>query len=144
MTISRRDFWAKLFGIADKGTTILVSTHYMDEAERCHRLAILDKGSKVADGKPDVLQSSTGMSVVEVLADNPHEAQLALRQHRDIVSVTQLGIRLRILIPTRHDEPLKLVQACLRDKDVAAEVHLIPASLEDVFVASTRASGDRE
>jgi ABC-2 type transport system ATP-binding protein len=141
---NRRDFWAKLFGIADSGTTILVSTHYMDEAERCHRLAILDKGSKVADGKPDVLQSSTGMSVVEVLADNPHEAQLALRQHRDIVSVTQLGIRLRILIPTRHDDPLKLVQARLRDNDLAAEVHLIPASLEDVFVASTRASGDGE
>jgi len=141
---NRRDFWAKLFSIADSGTTILVSTHYMDEAERCHRLAILDKGRKVADGKPDVLQSSTGMSVVEVLADNPHEAQLALRQHRDIVSVTQLGIRLRILIPTRHDEPLEIVQACLRDNDLAAEVRLIPASLEDVFMASTRASGGGE
>jgi ABC-2 type transport system ATP-binding protein len=138
---NRRDFWAKLFGLADSGTTILVSTHYMDEAERCHRLAILDKGSKVADGKPDVLQSSTGMAVVEVLADNPHEAQLALREHPDIVSVTQLGIRLRILIPENHDEPLELVQACLRHNGVSAEVHIIPASLEDVFVASTLASG---
>jgi ABC-2 type transport system ATP-binding protein len=138
---NRRDFWAKLFGLADSGTTILVSTHYMDEAERCHRLAILDKGNKVADGKPEVLQSSTGMAVVEVLADSPHDAQLALREHPDIVSVTQLGIRLRILIPDSHANPLKLVQTCLRDNGMSAETHIIPASLEDVFVASTLASG---
>ncbi|MGH8193643.1 MAG: ABC transporter ATP-binding protein, partial [Woeseiaceae bacterium] len=65
---SRRDFWARLFELSAKGTTILVSTHYMEEAERCHRLAILDRGVKVADGAPAELQESTGMSVVEVLA----------------------------------------------------------------------------
>ena len=58
---SRRDFWANLFRLADGGTTILVSTHYMDEAERCHRLAILDRGVKVADGTPQELQRDTGM-----------------------------------------------------------------------------------
>ena len=52
---SRRDFWEKLFDLADAGTTILVSTHYMDEAERCHRIAILDRGALVADGTPDEL-----------------------------------------------------------------------------------------
>src|SRR3546814_662149 len=52
---SRRDFWEKLFDLADAGTTILVSTHYMDEAERCHRLAILDSGVLVADGVPEQL-----------------------------------------------------------------------------------------
>ncbi|MDX1516918.1 MAG: ABC transporter ATP-binding protein, partial [Woeseiaceae bacterium] len=62
---SRRDFWSNLFRLAEGGTTILVSTHYMDEAERCHRLAILDRGVKVADGSPAELQRTTGMSVVE-------------------------------------------------------------------------------
>ena len=52
---SRRDFWEKLFELADAGTTLLVSTHYMDEAERCHRIAILDRGVLVADGTPDAL-----------------------------------------------------------------------------------------
>src|SRR3546814_8323676 len=47
---SRRDFWEALFELADAGTTLLVSTHCMDEAERCHRLAILDHGALVADG----------------------------------------------------------------------------------------------
>ena len=81
---SRRDFWAKLFALADAGTTILVSTHYMDEAERCHRLAILDRGTKVADGSPAELQASTGMSVIEVLAKDTQPVQQALSQHAEV------------------------------------------------------------
>lgn len=50
---SRQDFWENLFELSEGGTTILVSTHYMDEAERCHRLGILDRGRLVADGSPD-------------------------------------------------------------------------------------------
>src|SRR5210317_1244662 len=75
---SRRDFWANLFRLAEGGTTIMVSTHYMDEAERCHRLAILDRGIKVADGTPQDLQASTGMHIIEVTADDPYLAQNAL------------------------------------------------------------------
>jgi ABC-2 type transport system ATP-binding protein len=137
---NRRDFWAKLFELAENGTTILVSTHYMDEAERCHRLAILDNGNKVADGEPSVLQSSIGMIVLEVSADNPGEAQKALHQHPDIISVTQLGIRLRILVADDHDDPEQLIQSCLAEHGIKADVRIIAASLEDVFVASTRAS----
>ena len=55
---SRRNFWASLFELADAGTTLLVSTHYMDEAERCHRLAILESGRLVADGTPEALCSA--------------------------------------------------------------------------------------
>jgi len=138
---NRRDFWAKLFELANAGTTILVSTHYMDEAERCHRLAILDEGNKVADGEPEVLRSSIGMTVVEVAADSPHDAQLVLREDPDIVSVTQLGMRLRVLIEASHGDPIKLVTSRLQEKNVSADVHVIDASLEDVFVASTLASG---
>jgi len=75
---SRRDFWSALFRLAEAGTTILVSTHYMDEAERCHRLAILDRGVKVADGTPSQLQASTGMHVIEVVASDPYHAQVAI------------------------------------------------------------------
>jgi len=96
---SRRDFWANLFRLAEAGTTILVSTHYMDEAERCHRLAILDRGVKVADGTPQDLQSNTGMHIIEVTADDPYHAQEALDHADHIASVTQLGMRLRVLIP---------------------------------------------
>ena len=141
---SRRDFWAKLFELADSGTTIMVSTHYMDEAERCHRLAILDHGRKVADGPPAELQAGTGMSIVEVLASDPFAAQTALIRLPDVVSVTQLGIRLRILVPLRIEDPLCLIEETLGRQRLSADVALVPASLEDVFVAVTQKDAEFE
>ena len=134
---SRRDFWANLFRLAEAGTTILVSTHYMDEAERCHRLAILDHGVKVADGSPDELQASTGMTIVEVLADNPYRAQAVIHDLPIVASVTQLGIRLRVLIPESISDALKLVEQSLKNNNVVAETRIAHATLEDVFVAVT-------
>ncbi len=135
---SRRDFWARLFELSAKGTTILVSTHYMDEAERCHRLAILDRGVKVADGAPAELQESTGMSVVEVLADDLNKAQGVLHDLPEVKSVTQLGVRLRVLIPQEVADPLELIRKALADGGIAAESRVVGASLEDVFVAVTQ------
>ena len=134
---SRRDFWANLFRLAEGGTTILVSTHYMDEAERCHKLAILDHGVKVADGTPQELQDNTGMSIVEVLADDPYRAQSAIKQIPVVASVTQLGIRLRVLIPESVGDALDLVNRNLRQQNITAETRIAHATLEDVFVAVT-------
>lgn len=134
---SRRDFWANLFRLAEAGTTILVSTHYMDEAERCHRLAILDKGVKVADGTPAELQAATGMHILEVTADDPYIAQTAIDVRPEIASVTQLGMRLRVLIPNRFANPLEIVRNALADKGVSARTETATPSLEDVFVAVT-------
>jgi ABC-2 type transport system ATP-binding protein len=134
---SRRDFWANLFRLAEAGTTILVSTHYMDEAERCHKLAILDHGVKVADGAPEDLQSSTGMNVVEVLADDPYRAQTVINEISVVASVTQLGIRLRVLIPESVGDALDLVNRSLQKQNVPAETRIVHATLEDVFVAVT-------
>ncbi|MCJ7556684.1 MAG: ABC transporter ATP-binding protein [Gammaproteobacteria bacterium] len=141
---NRRDFWAQLFELADAGTTILVSTHYMDEAERCHRLAILHHGVKVADGAPGDLQAATGMWVIEVLADSPRQANQVLMARKEVVSVTQLGVRLRVLIPESQADPKQLVQSCLDSNAIAASVNLVPASLEDVFVASTLQPGSKQ
>ena len=140
---SRRDFWANLFRLAEGGTSILVSTHYMDEAERCHRLAILDHGVKVADGTPRELQANTGMHVVEVTADNPYHAQNALYCADHIASVTQLGVRLRVLVPEHFDDPVALVRRHLDAQSVKAEVSRTTASLEDVFVAVTMSPEER-
>jgi ABC-2 type transport system ATP-binding protein len=135
---SRRDFWAKLFELSDAGTTILVSTHYMDEAERCHRLAILDRGVKVADGPPAELQENTGMTVIEVVAESPSAAQAVLAARQQIRSVTQLGVRLRVLVPDTIDAPLDLVWDALANAHLRADSKIVPPSLEDVFVAVTR------
>jgi ABC-2 type transport system ATP-binding protein len=134
---SRRDFWANLFRLAATGTTIMVSTHYMDEAERCHRLAILDRGVKVADGTPQELQAATGMHIVEVIADDPYAAQAAIDERAEIASVTQLGVRLRVLIPERHPDPVHIVSNALASKGVSGDTNIATPTLEDVFVAVT-------
>ena len=136
---SRRDFWSKLFRLADAGTTILVSTHYMDEAERCHHLAILDRGSKVVDGTPSELKDNTGMTIVEVVADDSLAAHNALRTLDEVASVTQLGVRLRVLIPQAVNAPLERVRAALTAAATPASTEIVSASLEDVFVAVTEA-----
>ena len=139
---SRRDFWANLFRLAQAGTTIMVSTHYMDEAERCHRLAILDRGVKVADGTPEDLQNNTGMHIVEVSADDPYAAQSAIQAIAEVASVTQLGVRLRVLIPQNVYDPVDLVQSTLRAQNIDATISTTTATLEDVFVAVTMKSAE--
>jgi len=134
---SRRDFWSDLFRLAEAGTTILVSTHYMDEAERCHRLAILDHGAKVADGTPTELQQSTGMHIIEVRADDPYRAQAVISAIPRIASVTQLGVRLRVLLPETVDDPVAIVNSALRNAGLDVTAKLSTATLEDVFVAVT-------
>ncbi len=134
---NRRDFWEILFELAEGGTTILVSTHYMDEAERCHQLAILHRGCKVADGSPRELGRQIGVNIVEIVADDANRARSAMNNLDEVASVTQLGVRLRVLIPVEFSEPEKLVRQTLLEKRVQAQVELVPPSLEDVFVAVT-------
>jgi ABC-2 type transport system ATP-binding protein len=141
---SRRDFWANLFRLAQTGTTIMVSTHYMDEAERCHRLAILDRGVKVADGTPQELQAATGMHIVEVIADDPYAAQAAVNERPEIASVTQLGVRLRVLIPERHANPIEIVNNALANNGVVGNAQIATPTLEDVFVAVTMKPEERD
>lgn len=138
---NRRDFWEKLFDLSDQGTTILVSTHYMDEAARCHSLAILDQGVKLADGSPRQLGEDIASHVFEVVADNPNKARLSLSQHEAISSVTQLGVRLRVLIPKEIEAAQQLVEATLKQSDIVAEVEQVFPDLEDIFVAVTQSRG---
>lgn len=135
---SRRDFWGKLFELAEQGTTILVSTHYMDEAERCHRLAILDHGKKVADGSPQELQDNIHMSVVEVAAEDPYRTQQVLATLQGIFSITQLGMRLRVLISESIQDPEAQISKTLKNAEITATVRLVKPNLEDVFVAVTQ------
>ena len=137
---SRRDFWEILFELTERGTTILVSTHYMDEAERCHHLAILHHGMKVADGTPEDLGASISNNVIEVIADNPNRARQVLMTMEQVVSVTQLGVRLRVLVPKQIKDSASLVRMVLDQHQIPATVDSVIPSLEDVFVAVTELS----
>ncbi|XOV90680.1 MAG: ATP-binding cassette domain-containing protein [Pseudomonadota bacterium] len=135
---SRREFWEFLFDMVDEGTTVLVSTHFMDEAERCHHIAILDEGRLVAAGEPMVLKRDLAANVVEVDGDNTRALRKCLIDLPQVFSVAQLATRLHVLVNQREADPETLIANRLRDKGMVATVKLAEPSLEDVFVLATR------
>jgi len=134
---SRREFWEHLFELVDEGATILVSTHFMDEAERCHRLAILDRGRLVAEGEPYRLMAEIPARVVEIVSGDPRRVRLALLESPAVLHVAQLGTRLHALLQPDVDDPAALVSAALVPAGFAIEARAIGANLEDVFVMAT-------
>src|SRR5262245_7146840 len=139
---SRRDCWEKLFELAAAGATILVSTHLMDEAERCHRLAILDRGRLVADGTPAELTATLEGRVVEVVSPDARKAHRMLVGQPGVRSVAQVGNNLRVLAAPGEDIAAR-IQAALRTAGLQAEAVTVPANLEDVFVDTTGADDRR-
>jgi ABC-2 type transport system ATP-binding protein len=141
---SRRAFWETLFGIVDEGTTILVSTHYMDEAERCHQLAILDRGVLRASGQPQALMDALRARVVEVRSERTREIRRALAECPGVESVAQLGRTLRVLLAAGTERPAERVRSFLAERGLEAGVGDAEPSLEDVFVDATRRASDDE
>jgi ABC-2 type transport system ATP-binding protein len=133
---SRRDFWEALFELADTGATILVSTHYMDEAERCHQLAILDQGRLVAEGSPSALVATLPGITLQVECEDPRAAQKALRGRVEIIAMAQIGAHLRVLA-ARGDAVIAAILAILRAAGIEARVTESAGNLEDVFVVAT-------
>lgn len=133
---NRRDFWEQLFDLSDQGTTILVTTHYMDEAERCHRLAIMEAGEIRADGEPEELMAQMGVNIVEVKADNLRELKEKVIQREEVRSAAQLGIRLRILIHQHIEQPIEWLTQTFPELE-GCEMNIARPSLEDVFVSVT-------
>jgi len=133
---SRRDFWEKLFELADAGTTILVSTHYMDEAERCHRLAILDRGVLVADGSPAELTGAIAGHTLAVQSNTPRRARRALMETPGVISAAQVGNTLRVL--ASESGLADRLQRVLSDAGLHGEIAESEPNLEDVFVSATR------
>lgn len=147
---SRRDFWEKLFELAEAGTTLLVSTHLMDEAERCHRLAILDHGALVADGTPKELAGQLEGRTFIVEASDPRRAQRLIADLPGVLSVAQIGNSLRVLTAEAAASSEagaaidQQIDAVLTGAGQQGGTTATPANLEDVFVAVTRNGAKRE
>ncbi len=110
----------------------------MDEAERCHRLAILDRGVLVADGEPQALMAALAASVVEVDTPDAKRARPLLRDAPQVLSVAQLGRRLRVLVRRTDQEPAAYVRELLGRAGIPGSAEATHPSLEDVFVTHTR------
>jgi len=136
---NRRSFWEALFDLVDEGTTILVSTHYMDEAERCHALAILDKGKLVAEGSPEQLQDGIDASIVIVESDQPRQVGKMLEQQAFVHSSAQVGNILRVMVSIDQTSPANAVSDVIKGEGLNVDrCDLAKPGLEDVFVAATR------
>ncbi len=136
---NRRAFWETLFDLVAEGTTILVSTHYMDEAERCHSLAILDQGRLVAQGPPAELAGAIDARVVVVESPQPRRVRKVLQDQDIVLSSAQIGNTLRVLVRRDTDHPERQIGAAIEAAGLRAE-RCVPSqpNLEDVFVVSTR------
>ncbi len=137
---NRREFWEQLFDLCDQGTSILVSTHYMDEAERCHNIAILKEGQKRADGTPEALMEAMDACVLELECDGLRKIKETLLGFDEVKSAAQLGTRLRVLIRRDVADPEAWIRQHISTPD--AIIDRVRPSLEDVFVTSTGARHD--
>jgi ABC-2 type transport system ATP-binding protein len=137
--ISRRAFWDLLYELADGGTTIFVTTHYMDEAEHCQRLAFIHGGRIVARGSPrDIKENVMQGQVLEIDCDQPEAAILALRQLDLFDEVALYGALIHVIAENGENHKPTILNT-LQDEGIkVASVDLIAPSLEDVFVSSLK------
>jgi ABC-2 type transport system ATP-binding protein len=137
---NRRAFWEGLFDLVDEGTTILVSTHYMDEAERCHELAILDLGLLVAAGSPEQLSDGIDAAVIVVESPEPRKISRFLDEQAFVHSTAQIGNTLRVMVDRDVQSPEDFTARVIREAGLPLDgCEKVRPSLEDVFVAATQA-----
>ena len=133
--VSRRDFWRILYQLLRQKVTIVISTAYLDEAERCNRLALLDKGRIIGLGTPDEIKRMMRGAIIEVRSGRPREAAGVLRGLLGADCVGLFGDRVHVVTrdggATHEKIQAALAQAGL---DVAA-IRPVEPSLEDVFVS---------
>ncbi|HEX3556765.1 MAG TPA: ABC transporter ATP-binding protein [Thermoanaerobaculia bacterium] len=140
--ISRRRFWGLIDSLSADGVTIIVTTHYLDEAERCDRIALLDQGRLVALGSVAELKNVfAGRAVLEVTCPRYLEAQERLEKEDWIYEASLFGDRLHVVVGD-PEEGRRLVLALLeREGNTPATAERIVPSLEDVFIHSIEARG---
>lgn len=147
--VARRQLWDLIFELSGQGITFFVTTHYMDEAERCSHVAYIYYGELIADGTPDTLRelpevNPPGTHRIEITAPEITRALRMARQMPDIRSATVFGQSIHALVEEHFDQA-ELRQRLSREGIAVTEIRPLAASLEDVFVELTyRRQAERE
>lgn len=128
---ARRDFWEEIHTLAGRGITVLITTHYMDEAERCHRLAYLSYGKLLTQGTADEVIATAHLTTWVVSGPQLHEIAQALRGRAGIEQVVAFGTTLHV---SGRDGP-KLDAAIAAVRDPRHEWKKARSGLEDVFIS---------
>jgi ABC-2 type transport system ATP-binding protein len=143
--VSRREFWDALAHLAADGLTILVATPYLDEAERCHRVALMHAGVIQQVGTPAEVRASLGAARLEVRVSSLEEAETALASvaGEQVLDVQRYGDRLDVLV-TDTQTVTPIVEQVLRERGLSVEeIRPDEPLLENVFVARLHALGFR-
>jgi ABC-2 type transport system ATP-binding protein len=137
--ISRRDFWDLLYNLSNMGSTIFVTTHYMDEAEHCHRLVFIQNGRLAAIGSPEEIKNEKmDGQVLEIESLDTSKAVTILRDSGLFQEVSLYGAQIHAVTnnPLARQERIKELLAA---EDITVQqIAVIEPSLEDVFIASVR------
>jgi ABC-2 type transport system ATP-binding protein len=133
---TRRNFWDLIYVLADQGVTVFVTTHYMEEAEYCNRIALIDRGRLIALGSPEELKKKHLQgSIYEVEMDDALQGAEALAGVEQILDAAVFGRSLHVRISDGQG-PEMFLTGCLRKAGLThGRIQRIDPSLEDVFVA---------
>lgn len=134
---ARRDFWDELHGLAAQGISVLVSTHYMDEAERCHKLAYIAYGKLMATGTAPEIVKSQGLHTLAVSGGNLTSLVGKLEDMSGVAQTVMFGTSLHVSGRNR-DMLLRAVTSAAGDR----HVEFVETSLEDVFIYMMSQSQD--
>ncbi len=133
--VSRRDFWRILYQLLREKVTILISTAYLDEAERANRIGLLHKGRLLACGTPDEVKKLMRWTILEVRVPEPRRATAALRAGLEAESVGLFGDRVHVVMKEAETAPAR-IEAVLATAGLrAATIRPVEPSLEDVFIS---------
>jgi len=141
--ISRRAFWDLLYDLAEGGTTILVTTHYMDEAEHCQDLAFIHNGSIIAEGSPaEIKLDKMRGQVLEIDCAQPDVAMVKLSQMGLFDEVALYGALIHVVAEGVMEHESRIRQALTEAGVQVRAIDVIAPSLEDVFISNVRNSSD--
>ena len=132
--VSRRDFWRILYDLLKEEVTIVISTAYLDEAERCTRIGLIHKGRILMEDTPMEIKKSLGTTMVEVWTDDSRRAAELIRKGEGVEGVSIYGDRLHIALENK--DLLDNVFQTLRKEGIMVKDHreILP-SIEDVFIS---------
>ena len=143
--VSRRDFWKILARLQRQGLTLLLTTPYLDEAERCQRIALMDRSHILNVSTPEAVRAGADGAILEVLATPKRRAAEPPRARPDVVGVESFGERLHATLSlpaSAAPEAAERVASELRDAGLQVQaVRAIAPSLEDIFIARIQAGG---
>lgn len=137
--LSRRDLWRLLFDLWQEGVTIVVSTPYMDEAERCSRVGFLDHGNLIATGRPEDLRNRFQGTILEVVADQRFVAKDVLSGLPHVVSVNLFGEGLHVTMDRLDSTDAESqIRHAFESRNIPVQsIRPVPPSIEDVFFQLT-------